>query len=138
VAALLQAGATYYSDEYAVFDAHGRVYPYLTPLSIRQGSDERPRKCSAEALGGRPGVKPLPVGLVVVCAYRPAARWQPRTLSPGRAILALLANTVAARRQPQATLATLRQAIRQATTLQGARGEATEMVEALLRKLPGT
>src|SRR5215472_11774288 len=28
VAEFLRAGATYYSDEYAVIDAHGRVHPY--------------------------------------------------------------------------------------------------------------
>ena len=137
VAALLQAGATYYSDEYAVFDAHGRVHPYPTLLSIRQGSDERPRKCPPEALGGRPGVKPLPVGLVVVCEYRPAARWQPRVLSPGRAMLALLANTVAARRQPHVALATLQQVVCHATILQGRRGEAAAMAAAILEKMAG-
>jgi len=136
VAALLQAGATYYSDEYAVFDGHGRVHPYPTLLSIRQGS-AHPHKCPPEALGGRPGVKPLPVGLVVVCAYRPGARWQPRVLSPGRAVLALLANTISARRQPQRALATLQQVVCHATVLQGRRGEATEVAAALLEKMAG-
>ena len=35
VAALVRAGAAYYSDEYAVFDQQGRVHPYPTPLSLR-------------------------------------------------------------------------------------------------------
>src|SRR6266700_1389758 len=35
VAALVRAGATYYSDEYAVFDARGRVHPYARKLSLR-------------------------------------------------------------------------------------------------------
>jgi len=43
VAALVRAGAVYLSDEYAVFDARGRVHPYPKPLSIR--SDGKPRRC---------------------------------------------------------------------------------------------
>ncbi|MGH7394773.1 MAG: hypothetical protein ACREJF_04145, partial [Candidatus Methylomirabilales bacterium] len=91
VAALVRAGATYYSDEYAVFDARGRVHPYPKPLSIRGENGGQPRKCPAEALGGLPGVKPLPVGLVAGTAYQPGARWRPRLLSPGQGVLTLLA-----------------------------------------------
>ena len=32
---LVRAGATYYSDEYAVLDARGRVHPYPRPLGMR-------------------------------------------------------------------------------------------------------
>src|SRR5207249_4859741 len=37
VAELVRAGATYYSDEYAVLDAQGRVFPFARPLSMRAG-----------------------------------------------------------------------------------------------------
>src|SRR6202158_4766995 len=37
VAALVGAGAPYYSDEYAILDRRGRVHPYPKPLSIRAG-----------------------------------------------------------------------------------------------------
>lgn len=137
VAALVQAGATYYSDEYAVFDARGRVHPYPRPLSIRDAGGERARPCPVEALGGRVGVKPLPVGLVVVSEYQPGARWRPRSLSPGQGVLALLANTVAARRRPEVALATLRQVVSHAQILQGARGEAAEMSDAILKNERG-
>src|SRR5260370_23490113 len=100
VAALLRAGATYYSDEYAVLDARGRVHPFAKPLSLRQSEGEPPRRLPAEALGGRTGVDPLPVGLVAVTEYRPGKRWRPRPLSSGRAVLALLAHTVPPRRRP--------------------------------------
>ena len=36
VAELVRAGATYYSDEYAVFDLQGRVHPYARPLGMRE------------------------------------------------------------------------------------------------------
>src|SRR5262249_10896677 len=35
VAALVRAGASYYSDEYAVFDARGRVHPFAKDLEMR-------------------------------------------------------------------------------------------------------
>lgn len=136
VAALVRAGATYYSDEYAVLDVRGRVHPYPKPLSIREGPDARPRKCPAEALGVV-GVKPLPVGLVVVSRFEPHARWRPRLLSPGEAILELLANTVSARVRPRRALATLDQVVRQAPAVKGKRGEAEQVAAAVLDRLGG-
>jgi hypothetical protein len=135
VAALVRAGATYYSDEYAVLDTRGRVHPYPRRLSIREAGSNRPRRCPPEALGGRAGSRPLPVGLVVVTNYRPGARWRPRALSAGRAALALLDNTVPALRKPAAVLDTLQQVVCHAPTLKGVRGEAEEMVEALFRRM---
>ncbi len=135
VAAMVRAGGTYYSDEYAVLDARGRVHPYPRQLSIREPEGNRPRRCPPEALGGRAGSRPLPVGLVVVTSYRPGARWRPRVLSAGRAALALLDNTVPALRKPAAVLDTLQQVVCHALTLKGVRGEAEEMVQALFRRL---
>ncbi|HSF31671.1 MAG TPA: hypothetical protein VLK82_14505, partial [Candidatus Tectomicrobia bacterium] len=135
VAAMVRAGATYYSDEYAVVDAAGRVHPYPKPLSLRGGEGVKPGRYSIEMLGGATGVKPLPVGLVVVSEYRPEAVWRPRRLSAGRGVLALLANTVSARRQPAAALSTLQQVAAQATIIAGKRGEACEVVPLLIRYL---
>jgi hypothetical protein len=135
VAALVRAGATYYSDEYAVFDSSGRVHPYPRLMSIRGREGERTRRCPPEALGGRSGSKPLPVGLVVVSEYQPGARWRPAPLSPGRAALALLSNTVPARTRPAAALATLHQVVSQSAALKGRRGEAEQTADAILARL---
>ena len=135
VAALLRAGATYYSDEFSVIDARGRVHPFAKPLSVREDSGNQSRKVPAEALGSRPGVEPLPVGLVALSEYRPGARWRPRTLSAGKAALALLTNTVPARTQTELSLESLQQVVSQAPVLKGVRGEAEEMVESLLARL---
>ncbi len=135
VKALVEAGATYYSDEYAVLDKRGRVHPYPKPLSMRQNGGGRPRKIHPEALGGRTGFRPLPVGLVVATSYRPGVRWRPRPLSPGRAVMELLAHTVPARRDPERVFATLRSATDEAMGIKGARGEAAEIAEVLLGRL---
>jgi hypothetical protein len=135
VGALVRAGASYYSDEFAVLDAHGRVHPYPKPLSIRHEPEARVEKHAAEELGGVAGIKPLPVGLVAVTEYRPNARWRPRPLSPGQSALALLANTIPARRRPAAVLETLQRVAATATTLRGVRGEAEQTADLLLAKL---
>ncbi|WP_157871812.1 hypothetical protein [Gloeothece verrucosa] len=71
-AALVKAGAIYYSDEYAVIDRDGLVHPYPRPLCIREGVGEqiKRRKCSVEELGGQAGTDPIPVGLVVHTKYQ--------------------------------------------------------------------
>ena len=55
VTALLRAGATYYSDEYAVIDGRGQVYPYARRLSLRATSSEPRRRCGPEEFGGGAG-----------------------------------------------------------------------------------
>ncbi len=92
-------------------------------------------KIFPEALGGTTGVRPLPVGLVVATSYREDARWRPRPLSPGRAVMELLAHTVSARRDPERAFATLRSATAVAMVIKGARGEADEIAEVLLGRL---
>jgi hypothetical protein len=135
VAALIRAGATYYSDEYAVLDPRGWVHPYARPLSIREEGRFQGVKCSPERLGAHTGTRPLPVGLVALSQYRRGARWRPRSLSPGQAMLALMANTVPARTRPAAALEALQRVVAHATTVRGVRGEAEETVDALLRTL---
>ncbi len=134
-AELVRAGATYYSDEFAVLDERGRVHPFLKPLAIRVEGSARQKNVAIEALGGTSGTKPLRIGLVIASEYKSGARWQPRRLSAGQGALALLANTVSARRQPEAALRTLQQVVTYAPVLSGKRGEAKEMAASLLEML---
>jgi hypothetical protein len=135
VAELVRNGATYYSDEYAVLDLRGRVHPYPKPLQIREGESARQKKYPVEAFGGRAGVKPLPVGLIVASKYRAGAQWRPRILSAGRGTLELLAHTVSARRQPELALGALQRVAAHAPVLKCLRGEANHTAELILRYL---
>lgn len=135
VAELVRAGATYYSDEYAVLDARGRVHPYPRPLQIRAAETGRQSRHAVETLGGRAGRGPLPVGLVVLAQFRQGAKWRPRRLSAGRGVLELLSQTVSARNRPERAFAALRQVATRALILKGARGEAAELAHQLLRTL---
>ena len=133
---LVKAGATYYSDEYAVLDANGYVHHYARPLSIREhGHLKKPKKCKVESFGGRAGSRPLPVGLVVVSKYKPGATWRPRELSAGEGALELIANTVSARREPEKVLSTLNQVVASAPVLKGFRGDASQVVDFIFERL---
>lgn len=139
VAALIEAGATYYSDEWAVLDAKGRVHPYARPLSIRHGSkDGQPTIVPVEKLGGRAGTRPLPVGLVVETRFGGKRGWKPRQLTPAEGTLAMLQYAVQTHRDPALVLGTLRQVVASAPVLTGPRGEAGRVAPALLARLEKT
>lgn len=55
VAALVRAGATYFSDEFAVLDERGCLAPYAKPLSLRPPGQRREIDNPASALGGAVG-----------------------------------------------------------------------------------
>jgi hypothetical protein len=137
VAELVRAGATYYSDEYAVLDSRGRVHPFSKPLELREEGEFRQTKVTVAELGGHSGTKPLPVGLVLMTRYKNGARWRPRKLTAGKGVLELLFNTVSARRSPGRALATLQRVAAQADVLKGVRGDATNVVPALLKRVEG-
>ena len=131
----LRAGATYYSDEFAVLDGRGRVHPFATALSARSANSGRPEMRPAEEYGSSNGVRPLPIGCIVATRYRPGAKWKPKAISKGLGALALLANTVAARTNPSKALATLSSAVAGARILKSTRGEAKQVVESILDHL---
>jgi len=134
VAELIRAGATYYSDEYAVLDEQGRVHPYARRLVVRVDRG-RTRRRVPEWFGARTGRRPLPVGLVVVSRYRSGGRGHLRQLSAGAGALLLMANTVSARREPARALTALQAVVMRAPVLSCVRGEARETARALLRRL---
>jgi hypothetical protein len=127
VAALVRAGATYYSDEYALVTADGRVLPYPRDLSLRRARG--PVRVDPRRLG-RVGRAPLPVGLVVLCRYGNRTALEP--LSPGRAVLALLKQTVAARAQAATAMERLARIAMSAPVVAGTRGEARPFARELL------
>ena len=133
VQAWLEAGATYYSDEFAVLDRTGRVHPFARPLAIRDGSTALTRRVPVAALGAETGTTPLPIGLVLVTSYRAGARWRPRRLTAAPTLLALMRHTVAARGNPEHSMPILKQAVSGGMAFAGLRGEARPLVSAVLR-----
>ncbi len=138
VTAFLRAGASYYSDEFALVDRLGRVHPYPCPIQVRNG-DETSYHIQPADLPADIGKKPLPLGLVLITQHQQGIAWRPRRITPGEGMLAVLANTVSAQRAPGRALTTIAKMLAGARLLKGLRGEADATVARLLRAghLPG-
>jgi hypothetical protein len=129
VAELVRAGATYYSDEFAVVDRHGRVHPYPRPLQIREGRTYRQTCCPVESLGGIAAETPLPIGVVIFSRYQEGASWLPQELSPGIGCLRMLDNTISARSAPAIALTTLKRVASRAVAVSGLRGDTPQIIQ---------
>ena len=138
VAALVKAGAEYWSDEYAVLDADGLVHPYPKPLSVRikgtHETDEQP----VETLGGRAGDRALSVAVIAFMSYHPGASWALSPRTAGEGAVKLLEHSIAARSRPAQVLAAVRRAATNAVVLEGERGEAGQAASALLSQQPAS
>jgi hypothetical protein len=129
VAALLEDGAEYLSDEFAVVDAGGRVHPYARPLGLRR-ADGRVERVRPEALGARVS-GPVPAGLVAFLRYRRDACFEIVAATPGEALLPLLVNTLEVLRRIETASAVLRSVVTTAPAVRGVRGEAREAARRL-------
>lgn len=131
VRALVESGAVYYSDEFAVLDESGLVHPYAKPLAIRAFQKPTVNYPVGE-FGGVAGEGPLRVGMVLATRYQSGAEWSPRELSTGAGVLAVLEHTVPAQSRPDQSLRVLKRALGGAVILQGERGEADDLAGELL------
>ena len=74
---LVRLGARFYSDEYAIIDTKGRVHPFPSPLSIREGPTAR--RVDATELGWPLALPPEGLGSSVLGRHQR----QRRGRSPG-------------------------------------------------------
>lgn len=130
---LIKSGAAYYSDEYAVVDESGFVYPFPKTLSVRGIIDrytqlERP----IEFYGARRGRKKIKAGLILITEYKKYARWKPQRLGQGETVLELISNTLPIRNRPEFTIKVLNKLASQALAVKSRRGEAKYFVKNLL------
>jgi hypothetical protein len=132
-AALLRAGASYGSDEYAVFSADGLVHPYPRPLAMRDNGLRR--RVPAADLGADSFTGPLPVAAVAVLRYAAASHYDVHPITLGTSVLRLLDNTVCATTRPEAALATFISAIGNAHAVEGQRGDADHALRPLRQLL---
>jgi hypothetical protein len=136
--ALLEAGAVYYSDDYAIIDDQGLVHPFPRHLRLR-GPDSIPRnRVDPHDHGWPVGAGPAPIGLVAALRYDAELGWTAGAVSKGAGVLVLLSNTVAARERPIDALGVMARAVEHAVILEGTRGEAEEAVEQLTSMLSRT
>jgi hypothetical protein len=132
VMALVEAGAKYYSDEYAVFDSDGKVHPYWRFPKIRTASG---RKVASRLLCGDlegPPPAPIPLGWVLMTRFEGVGAWEPKGLTCGQTLLGLLDNTVPVRNRPEQSMRFLAKAVVNAQGFEGPRGEAAAFAEQVL------
>jgi hypothetical protein len=134
VAALVRAGATYYSDQFAVLDERGYVHPYAISLGLP--STER---AGAGFNGDEPlvaGEQPLPVGAIVMTSYSPGSEWRPRKLSRGESTIALMSQTIPAQENPEQSMRVIRNVLDAAPlVIESNRDEAEPVASSLLAQL---
>lgn len=130
VHALVRAGATYYSDEFAVLEANGRVLPYARPITLRASPTSAAQLIPPEQLGDV-GTDSARVGLVAHLQYRSESRWDVRGLSGAECTLALIDNAVAAQLRSDEVLAHCAATARSGRGVSGNRGEAEHAVAEL-------
>ena len=74
-------------------------------------------------------------GLLSGVAQAQGARWRPISLTPGNGALALLDNAVSIHRQPTVAFPILSRVANDAQILKGVRGEASQVVDSILKNL---
>lgn len=132
---LLRAGATYFSDEYAVLDDLGRLHPYPQPLSVRVGTTAVQQDEHPVSLGAVIATASVPVGFVVATRYCRDRRWNPTVLSPGETALTMLEHAVAARRYPARVVSAVTRVAARAVGWRGDRGGAEATARSILARI---
>lgn len=107
--ALVNAGATYFSDEFALLDHDGRVQPYARNLYQREGPLGPSGLIDLEAhspVEDELFVPPL-IDIVALIRYEADAAWTATRLEGGAAVLATSEHMVAMRRRPKESMQVL-------------------------------
>ncbi|MEM7585784.1 MAG: hypothetical protein AAF560_20510 [Acidobacteriota bacterium] len=134
VRALVDHGATYYSDDLAAIDPAGRVHAVPRPLALRN-RDSRPEHFAPRELGWTERCVARPIAGFLLVHYRPGARFAAARLTPGQGAMALFAHALSAATAPERTLRQLIELTAKAPVLRGERGEANVDVERILTAL---
>ncbi len=131
VAELVRAGAEYYSDDFVVVDEQGNVHPFPRQISMRT-DDFRTYELSVDDLSGKVGVKPIPVGLVLLTRYEADAEFEPVIETSGTGVLKLIPFTLSMRKHPEFSMQVLHKLAGHAIIISSLRGSAERFVKTLL------
>ena len=130
VKALVECGAVYLSDEYAVLDSEALVHAFPKPVSIRIRDDGSQEDVRIPGTGiDKP---PMGCGMVLVTEYLSGADWAPSQLSPGVGILRIMENTVPLRRNTQFSLKVLNKLALRAIIAQSYRPDASKLAISII------
>lgn len=130
--ALVEAGATYYSDDYAVIDPSGAIWPFPRRLHVRPMSSEPPHRLDPVASKWEIGQDAMRAALVAELKYDRERGWGVERLNGGQGALSLLDNTVAARERPQDALRLMSSLMTGAVAIKGTRDDPESSARRLL------
>jgi hypothetical protein len=133
IAELVKNGASYYSDDFAIFDENGLVHAFPRLLAMR-GIEEGfgQTDVSVESLGGTVGSEPLPVRLIVFTEFRAEAEWRPELLSEGLGLMEMVPHTIPIRFNPEFALKVLKRIVKRAIIAKSFRNDAKDFSKILL------
>jgi len=132
VAELLRRGATYFSDEYALIDAEGRIHPYPRPLLVRNGRSQQFPMLASEC-DASVGDFSAPVGWILSLRYAPEDGWNVTPVSQSEALLSLLRNTPHVLAESPDLAGVFQRAVAGANCYAGHRSEASQAVDQILQ-----
>lgn len=131
VAEFLGRGATYFSDEYALIDGAGQVFPYARPILLRKEGaytpPALPQQWNAESGSG-----PAKIGWIFSLQYRESAGWNVQPIPQSVALLSLLKNTPQVLADSPNLVPSFEKAVAGAACYAGERGSAVEAVDRIL------
>jgi hypothetical protein len=134
VRALVAAGASYFSDDYAVLEGN-MVEPYPSRVPYWPSLPGQGLACWLQEFAAGREPKPVPVGVVLFAPYQPGAVFRPKLISRGKSLLGMFKHAVAAQRNPAHVLRTLEAVTRRCNALEGVRGDARVVASYLLERL---
>lgn len=129
IAALVERGATYYSDELAFLDDGGRAHAYPRHMILRAGAATRVKPVD-HAGAARP---PLRVGLICALRFEGDSRFDVEPMPASEAVLVMLANTPRELTGAGGIASAFLQAAATGLAYRGVRGSADEAAESILR-----
>lgn len=134
VTALLSAGATYLSDEFALIDDLGLVHPYPRMLALRE--DGGIRRAGADEFGELASHGPLSAAGLAVLTYDAGVRGlDADQANASEAWMHLVEHCICARRRPAEAFASTTFVAKASAAVAGRRGEAESVVQELRQRL---
>ena len=131
-AELIARGAQYASDEFAVVDEQGIVYPWPRPLMVRR-PNAGPHPVLASELGAQVRRTPVRASWIFFLRHTNTAAVHVRSLSRAETVMRLLQNTPNVLQENPGILRNFLSVCRDGNGFEGVRGEAPNAAEQLLR-----
>jgi len=134
---LCKLGAHYFSDEYAVLDSDGLLFPFPKHLSVRgEGGRFDQQDFDVSELGCVIANEPVPIQMVLFSQFSETqVEWSPKELSPGEGLLRLIPHIISIPIDPSYGLKMCGTAVQGVPLFEAPRGEAAAFAPQVLELL---